>query len=261
MIRVAVFGALGRMGREVMSAVDADDELELAAAVDREVPPGGEEMEAGTTTVTVFPSSDDLEPSEIDVAVDFTVAAAAVQNMRWALEHGVHVVVGTTGIPADELEALAAMAKDSEANALIAPNFTLGAVTMMRLSEIASKVFSECEIVEMHHRGKVDAPSGTALETARRIESAMSAPDETDATQRELPGARGVKAGPVRIHSVRLDGYVASQKVVFGSPGETLTISHDTTDRACFMPGVVMAIKAINDMPGLTIGLEKVLGI
>jgi 4-hydroxy-tetrahydrodipicolinate reductase len=261
MIRVAVFGALGRMGREVMSAVDADDELELAAAVDREAAPGGEEMEVGASTVTVFPSIDELDPSTIDVAVDFTVAGAAVLNIEWALANGVHVVVGTTGISAEELEKLGSMAGSSEANALIAPNFTLGAVTMMRLSEIASNVFSECEIVEMHHRGKVDAPSGTAMETARRIEGAMSAPDETDATLREAPGARGAKAGPVRIHSIRLDGFVASQKVIFGSPGETLTISHDTTDRACFMPGVIMAVKAIGDMPGLTIGLEKVLGI
>jgi 4-hydroxy-tetrahydrodipicolinate reductase len=261
MIRVAVFGALGRMGREVMGAVDGDDELELVAAVDREAPPGGEEIEAGASVVTVFPSIDDIDPSEVDVAVDFTVAGAAVANIKWALANEVHVVVGTTGIPAEELEKLESLARSSDANALIAPNFTLGAVTMMRLSEIASNVFSECEIVEMHHRGKIDAPSGTAMETARRIEEAMSSPDETDATTREVPRARGANAGPVRVHSIRLDGYVASQKVIFGSPGETLTISHDTTDRVCFMPGVLIAVKAIGDMPGLTIGLEKVLGI
>lgn len=256
-----MFGAMGRMGREVMRAVDLDEELELTSAVDTQAPPGGEEIILGSSTVKILPSLDDLDPDSIDVAIDFTHADPAAKNIEWALSNGVHAVVGTTGIPTDEIGRLAEIAGRSEANALIAPNFALGAVVMMRLGEVAALIFPECEIIEMHHRGKIDAPSGTALETVRRIEAAMSSPDLRDSTEREVPGARGARCGGMRVHSVRLDGIVASQRVIFGSPGETLTISHDTTDRSCFMPGVIMAVKAIDTLPGLTLGLESVLGL
>lgn len=254
MIRVAVTGALGRMGSEVVKAVSGDAELQLSAAVDAA---GGAGAVAGETPVLDDVSR--LNPSAVDVIVDFTVADAAVRNIDWALANGVHAVVGTTGIKPAELERIGRSASSGPAHVLIAPNFAIGAVMMMKLSRVAASAFDQCEIIEYHHRGKRDAPSGTAIATARAVSDEMDASPVPGSSERDVPGTRGGTAGRVHVHSVRLDGFVASQEVVFGSRGQTLTIRHDTTDRSCFMPGVLLAVKAVGDLPGLTVGLEDLI--
>jgi 4-hydroxy-tetrahydrodipicolinate reductase len=255
MIRVVVAGAVGKMGIPICGAVVADPELRLTGAVD--ISAGGVVLHG----LEVLQSIDLLEADSIDVLVDFTNAEAAVANITWALDNGVHAIVGTTGMSEDELEEIAARSDSGEANVIVAPNFALGAVLMMKFAEMAAKVFDECEIIELHHRGKLDAPSGTAIATAMRVAEAMKDIPVPNVHEKGVQGARGGRIGPVNIHSVRLDGLVANQEVLFGSKGQTLSIRHDTTDRSCFMPGVVMAIKAVDSLPGLTIGLEKVLSI
>lgn len=256
MIRVAVAGALGRMGALVVRAVLEDPELELAGAVDRAARDMGTPESAGAPVLEDVAL---LDPSAVDVLVDFTVARAAVDNIRWALGNGVHAVVGTTGVEAAALEELGGMATAGTANLLLAPNFAIGAVMMMKLSRVAAAAFDQCEITEYHHRGKADAPSGTALATAGIVEREMRSAAVPGSTERDVSGARGGALGHVRLHSVRLDGFLASQEVVFGAMGQTLSIRHDTTDRSCFMPGVLLAIKAIQRLPGMTIGLEDII--
>jgi 4-hydroxy-tetrahydrodipicolinate reductase len=260
MIKVAVMGALGRMGSEVCKAVSEDPELELVGAVDpaageARTPPG--QKRAG---IEVLTDKTGLNSGAVDVMVDFTKADVAVENIFWALESGIHSVVGTTGIPEDEVARIKTSAETGKANVIIAANFALGAVLMMKFSESAAKVFDQCEIIEMHHRGKLDAPSGTAITTAKRIMSTREAKQVPPAEEREIKGSRGGQFGDVKIHSARLDGLVAHQEVIFGSRGETLRLRHDTIDRSCFMPGVLIAVKAVGATAGLTIGLEPLLG-
>jgi 4-hydroxy-tetrahydrodipicolinate reductase len=254
-INVAVFGAAGRMGREVCRAlVDADD-LELVAAID---PRGGG---GGGGGIAVASSPDALEPAGAEVAIDFTQPGAVMANARWCLAHGVHVVIGTTGLQPDDLEELGRLAEAGDPNAIVAPNFAIGAVLMMRFAEQAARLLDAAEIIELHHDGKLDAPSGTAITTARRIaaarEGSWTAPGGDDAHA----GARGTEVDGVRIHAVRLPGLLAHQEVILGGPGETLTIRHDSTDRASFMPGVLMAVREIPRRPGLTVGIDSLLDI
>ena len=251
MIRVAVFGAAGRMGREVCRAVGEADDLELVAAVD--VRPGE------VRGVDVSDRRDAVADSGATVAVDFTRAEAVLGNARWCLGRGVHVVIGTTGMNADELDELAQLVDGGSANAIVAPNFAIGAVLMMRFAEQAAAHFDAAEVIELHHDAKQDAPSGTALSTARRIAGAREGawrPPRGDAAH---PGARGADVDGVRVHAVRLPGLLAHQQVLFGGPGQTLTIRHDSTDRASFMPGVLLAVRAVASRPGLTYGLEPLL--
>jgi 4-hydroxy-tetrahydrodipicolinate reductase len=254
MISVAVLGAMGNMGRRVAEAVMDDPELELIALVD---PAAMLEFEG--CELELMEDVDCLAPLGVDIAVDFTEPAAAYPNTMWLLENGIHAVVGTTGLSGEQLSVIRSAAERGKANAIIAPNFALGAVLMMKFAEQAARVFDQCEIIELHHRGKKDAPSGTSITTAERIEEAMKASAVPDSIEGQVPGTRGGKLGEVRIHSVRLDGLVAHQEVIFGSRGQTLSIRHDTTDRSCFMPGVIMAVKAVDRLPGLTLGLEAVL--
>jgi 4-hydroxy-tetrahydrodipicolinate reductase len=259
MIKVAVLGALGNMGREVVAAVQDDPELGLAGVVDvragEEEPPSRHPVSGST----VLDDVSRLDSREVDVIVDFTVAHSAVRNIMWALDHGVHAVVGTTGISDEDIRQLADRAAAADANVLIAPNFAIGAVLMMKFSRMAASVFDQCEIVELHHRGKRDAPSGTAIATARLVEEVMKPSKIPPSEERVVPGTRGGSLGPVNIHSVRLDGLVAHQEVLFGGKGQTLSIRHDTTDRSCFMPGVIIAVKGVAAIPGLTIGLDSLL--
>jgi len=261
-IRVGVFGAGGRMGVTVCQAVASDSELELVAAVD----PFHAGLDIGQVAkiesldIQVSSSADALLRAEAEVAVDFTHIDAAKENLRYLAENGIHAVVGTTGFSDDDYGEAEGLFTKS--NCLIAPNFAIGAVLMMRFAEIAAPFFETAEIIELHHDQKIDAPSGTAVMTAQRMAAASSAwsPDPTE--QRVLPGARGGK-GPagIAIHSVRLRGLVAHQEVLLGTTGQTLSLRHDTTDRSSFMPGVLMAVKAIGKSPGLTVGLDKLLGI
>ncbi len=267
-MRVGVLGAGGRMGREVCRAVAEDADMELVAAID----PNQVGIDVRQATgldangVQIGAGIEDLEFAKAQVAVDFTVAESAVANMRWCAAHGVHAVVGTTGISPGELAELEALFAASEANCVIAANFAIGAVLMMRLAELAAPFMDGAEIVELHHDAKRDAPSGTALRSAERLEVARrdsgAAPWPQDATTlHAVAGARGGDGpGAVRIHSVRLPGLVAHQEVIFGALGQSLTIRHDAYDRSSFMPGVLLALRSVADRPGVTVGLDALLG-
>ncbi|MDG2114336.1 MAG: 4-hydroxy-tetrahydrodipicolinate reductase [Actinomycetota bacterium] len=256
MTSVLVFGAAGRMGATVCGAVDADPELILAAGVD----PGGAGQRDLTDTITIAGSTADIDPTTVDVAVDFTVAEAARQNLEWCADNGVHAVVGTSGFGDADFRHFADVFTSS--NCLIAPNFAIGAVLMMRFAELAAPFFPTAEIIELHHDNKVDAPSGTAMGTLERMAAASDAWG-ADPTQHEVvEGARGGKGpGGITVHSVRLRGLVAHQQVLLGTEGETLTIRHDSMDRSSFMGGVVHACKVVDQHPGLTVGLDTYLGL
>ncbi len=265
MIRVGVFGAGGRMGREVCRAVAEDAELELVAAVDPAL--AGIDLRQVTgvdgSGLQVASDVEELERSGAQVAVDFTVAGAAVEHMRWCASHDVHAVVGTTGIGDDDLADLRRQFEASGANCVIAANFAIGAVLMMRLAELAAPFMDGVEILELHHDGKLDVPSGTALTTAARLEEARRAGggegwpgDRTESTM--ATGARGGEgSGGIRIHSVRLPGLVAHQEVLFGAVGQSLTIRHDAYDRTSFMPGMILAVKAVAAPPGSPSGSTR----
>jgi 4-hydroxy-tetrahydrodipicolinate reductase len=246
MIKVGVLGARGRMGATVCEAVREAPDTELAAQVDQ-----GDDRAA-------LPGC--------DVVVDFTHVAAVMDNLSWCVARGLPVVVGTSGFGDERLDQVRALLADTpEARVLIAPNFSVGAVLMMRFAAQAARFFQSAEIIELHHANKLDAPSGTALRTASligqaRAEAGLGAPP--DATKQELPGARGATVDDVHVHSVRVSGLVAHQEVLLGGHGETLTIRHDSLDRASFMPGVLLAVRGIAGLPpGLTVGLEPLLGL
>ena len=242
MIRVGVHGAAGRMGLAVCASVDADPDLELAARAGR-----GDGLDVFTS-------------AGCDVVVDFTTAAAARTAVPWLLRRGVHCVVGTSGCEQDDLDEFARAAAAGQANAVVAANFAISAVLLMRLAELAAPYFDTAEIIELHHDAKADAPSGTALATAERIAAASGdwAPDPTTATK--LDGARGATGpGGIRVHSVRMRGMVAHQEVIFGAAGQTLTLRQDSYHRESFMPGVVLACKRVAALPGVTIGLDALL--
>ena len=257
-VSVGVFGAAGRMGATVCRAVVDDPELSLAAAVD----PGA----AGESLRAVASVDSDLEVAgradhldrRPEVMVDFTHLEAARENLAWCAEHGVHAVVGTTGFTEDDLTRFAESFTAS--NCLIAPNFAVGAILMMRFAEMAAPWFETAEVIELHHDAKVDAPSGTAMRTVERMAEASGdwAPDPT--TTHTVAGARGAE-GPagIRVHSVRMRGMVAHEEVLLGTTGQTLSIRHDSYDRSSFMPGVVLAAKRIGQHPGLTVGLDAYL--
>ncbi len=250
-MNVGVFGASGRMGAEVCRAVSDDPDLTLAAAVDLREP-------AGLTGVRVGTDVGAMEG--VDVAVDFTVAPSARANALWCAAHGVHAVIGTSGLGPEIVEELRSAFTTS--NCLVAPNFAIGAVLMIRLAELAAPFFDTAEIIELHHDGKADAPSGTAIHTAERLAAASGewAPDPT--RTENITGARGaVAAGGIHVHAVRLRGLVAHQEVLLGTTGQTLTIRHDSYDRTSFMPGVLLAVKRIASHPGLTVGLDGFLGM
>lgn len=255
MIKVGVLGAKGRMGSLVGQTVRSADDLELAAEVD------------------VGDSRDALRDCE--VIVDFTSPAAVMDNLRWCVRSGLNMVIGTSGFDGARLAEVSDLLEESsqetahaeaaKPRVLVVPNFSVGAVLMMKFAEQAARFFESAEIVELHHAGKVDAPSGTAARTAATIAAARSAAGAgrvPDATTTQLEGARGAVVDGVHVHSVRLAGLVAHQEVLLGGHGETLTIRHDSLDRASFMPGVLMAVRGIAALPpGLTVGLDGLLGV
>ncbi|GAB3091373.1 4-hydroxy-tetrahydrodipicolinate reductase [Micromonospora schwarzwaldensis] len=241
--RVGVLGARGRMGLEVCKAVDAAADLELVAAVDQ---------------------GDDLAAvADAGVVVDFTTPDAVMDNLRWCVERGIHAVVGTTGFTEQRLAQVRDwLAARPGVGVVIAPNFGIGAVLMMQFAARAARHFESVEIVEQHHPRKLDAPSGTATHTARLIAAARAEAGlgpAPDATRDEVAGARGADIDGVRVHAVRATGLVAHQEVLFGTTGETLTIRHDSYDRASFMPGVLLAVREVGRRPGLTVGLDALL--
>jgi 4-hydroxy-tetrahydrodipicolinate reductase len=230
------------MGGEVCRAVEAADDLSLVAAVD----------------------ADDSRESlhDAQVVVDFTSPDAVMDNLRWCIGEGVHVVVGTTGFDEERLGELRSLLADKpDVGVLVAPNFGIAAVLMMRFAAQAAPHFESVEIVELHHPNKVDAPSGTAARTAALVAEARHGKPSPDATTQERAGARGAEVDGVRVHAVRLAGLVAHQEVLLGGHGETLTIRHDSLSRESFMPGVLLAVRAVVERPGLTVGLDDLLGL
>jgi 4-hydroxy-tetrahydrodipicolinate reductase len=254
-IRVGVLGATGKVGAEVCRAVHADADLELVAGISR-----SKAGEAASTALGLEGSDVVLAENlgafvdaAVEVAVDFTSGGFAAEHVAWAIEHGVHIVVGTTGFEIDEGW------RDAPIGVFVAPNFAIGAVLMQRFAREAARYLPAAEIVELHHDGKADAPSGTAAATADVI--AATRPDTWSGPSSEsVPGVRGGERAGIRIHSIRLPGLVAHQEVIFGGQGQTLTIRHDSMDRTSFVPGVLMAIRWVPTHPGLTVGLDAILG-
>lgn len=246
-VRVAVLGAYGRMGAETCRAVQAAEDLELVASL------GSRDSAA------------DLVDAGAEVAVDFTRPDAVLPNVEACVRAGVSVVVGTSGLTEQRLQAVRGWLVDApDVGVLVAPNFGIGAVLMIRFAAQAARFFDSVEIVELHHPGKTDAPSGTARRTAEMVAAARAAaglPPAPDATRDALDGARGAVVDGVPVHSVRLRGLVAQQEVLLGAPGETLTLRHDSLDRASFMPGVLLGIREVRARPGLTVGLEHLLDL
>jgi 4-hydroxy-tetrahydrodipicolinate reductase len=246
-IPVAVLGAKGRMGSAACDAVNEADDLQLVASVD------------------VGDSLSVLADAGAQVAVDFTHPDAVMGNIEWCVSHGVHVVVGTTGFDDARLDQVRGWLDSAPSvGVAVVPNFGIGAVLMMAFAEKASRYYESAEIIELHHPRKADAPSGTSQHTARRIAAARTAAglgEMPDATSSGIEGARGASVDGVPVHAVRLSGLVAHQEVLFGGHGETLTIRHDSLDRASFMPGVLLAVREIESRPGLTIGLDSFLDL
>lgn len=258
------------MGREVVRAVVEAEDTELVAAIDtQEVGKDAGEL-AGVKAQNVAIESNleaALTRTKPDVMVDFTVPESVLSNLRIALAQGVAPVVGTTGLTAAQIEELSVLAKEKNVGALIAPNFAIGAVLMMQFAAQAARYMPDVEIIELHHDRKLDSPSGTALLTAQRIgqarqEASVSPVATPSGLVEKAPGARGARnevTGDVPVHSIRLPGLVAHQEVIFGGPGQTLTIRHDSLDRRSFMPGVILAVRKVRSLDGLIIGLENLL--
>ena len=253
MIKVLVSGALGRMGRTVIDAVKGDSQLELVGAVDIfEGEVGGLKVETDLSAA--------LDSHKPDVMVDFTQPDSVFKNVITALSKKVSPVVGTTGLSDEQKNKISASADENKTPAFIAPNFAIGAVLMMKISQQVAKYFPDAEIIELHHDKKLDAPSGTAELTAKMIAEVREKhfqgnPNETE----KIPHVRGGDYEGMKIHSVRLPGFVAHQEVIFGGLGQTLTIRHDSTGRDSFMPGVLLACKKVRNLQGLTVGLDKLL--
>jgi 4-hydroxy-tetrahydrodipicolinate reductase len=246
-LKVGVLGALGKVGRAVCEAVEAEDDLELVARVDAD-----DELQA-------------LVGAGVQAVVDFTHPDVVMDNLEFCISHGIHAVVGTTGFDAERLDRLRSWLADSEGTGvLVAPNFSIGAVLMMRFAAEAAKFYESVEIIELHHPDKADAPSGTSRRTAELIAAARAEAGlgpVPDATSTGLEGARGADVDGIRVHGLRVRGLVAHQEVVLGGVGETLTIRHDSLDRVSFTPGVLLALRQIADRPGLTVGLEELLDL
>jgi 4-hydroxy-tetrahydrodipicolinate reductase len=244
-MRVGVLGAKGKVGATIVAAVEAAEDLTFTAGVDAGDP------------LSLFTDS------QTEVVIDFTHPDVVMDNLKFLIDNGIHAVVGTTGFTDERLSQVTAWLEESRTTAvLIAPNFAIGAVLSMHFAKQAARFFESAEVIELHHPHKADAPSGTAARTARLIaEARKGLPPNPDATSTGLEGARGADVDGIPVHSVRLAGLVAHQEVLFGTQGETLTIRHDSLDRTSFVPGVLLAVRAVREHPGLTVGLEPLLDL
>jgi 4-hydroxy-tetrahydrodipicolinate reductase len=246
-MKVGVLGARGKVGAEVCRGIEAAEDMELVAAVDAD------------------DSIDELVSSGAEAVVDFTHPDVVMDNLEFCIDHGIHAVVGTTGFDDERIEQLRSWLADApRTGVLIAPNFSIGAILMMRFAAEAAPFYESVEIVELHHPDKADAPSGTARRTASLVAEARRKAGSgpiPDATSTSLEGARGADVEGIRVHGLRLRGLVAHQEVILGGPGETLTIRHDSMDRISFVPGVLLGLRSIGSAPGLTVGLEAFMGL
>lgn len=244
MIKVAVFGARGRMGAEACRMVEAADDLELVASID---------------------ADDDRAAAEsAAVVIDFTHSDVVMDNLDWCIAHGIHAVVGTTGFTDERLDRLRTALDGGRTGVVVASNFGVGAILLMHFAEQAAAFYESVEVIELHHPDKKDAPSGTAATTVTKLAAARERAGVApvpDATSQEVDGARGATVDGIHVHSVRLRGLVAHQEVLFGAEGETLTLRHDSLHRSSFMPGVRLAVQKVVDTPGLTVGIEGFLGV
>ena len=248
MIKVSVCGANGKMGKEVVNAVKSDEQTELVASID--------------IVNAEFKSIEDAHKAkEIDILVDFTQPSSIYENALYCLNNGINIVIGTTGLKDEQIEELKQLSEKNSTACFIAPNFSTGAVLMMKFAEMAAKYFDNAEIIELHHNQKKDAPSGTAVKTAQLMAEAKQTFTSGNCQETEtINGARGANSySDIHIHSVRMPGYMASQEVLFGSDGQTLSIRHDSTNRSCYMPGVMLAIKYAYEHKNFTYGLDNIL--
>jgi len=261
-IRAVVQGASGRMGQEVIKALCHEPGTQLVGAVDLQVAQDYLTLPDGSGTVPFSSNLDDiLTGCQPDVLVDFSIAQATMPAVRIAANQGINLVIGTTGLTADDLNEIDRLATAHKIGAVVASNFALGAVLMMHLAKIAAKHLDYAEIIELHHYQKADAPSGTALSTARAMASARGKPFLQPLEQGKTPDSRGKQVEGVAVHSVRLPGLLAHQEVLLGGPGQTLSIRHDTVSRECFIPGVMLAIKEVVNRKGLIYGLDTLLDL
>ena len=262
-ITVVVHGAMGKMGKTVINAICQEPETRLVGAVDIKITGDRLQLPDGSGDI---PLSTDLESiltsQKPDVLIDFSVAKAAMPAIRVAAKRKVNLVIGTTGFSAADVEEIKKLVEDNGIGAVIASNFAIGAIVMMHLAKVAARYFDYAEIIEFHHNMKIDAPSGTALSTAKSMAQAKGKPFSRPPVEKAEPlKSRGEQTDGISIHSVRLPGLMAHQEVILGTAGQTLTIRHDTIDRDCYMPGVILAVKAVVTRPGLTIGLATILGL
>jgi len=261
-IKVVVSGAGGRMGQEVVRAVGAEPATRLVGAVELNASGDTLSLPDGSGAVPFSSDFNDiLARCRPDVVVDFTVARAAMTNARACAARGVNMVIGTTGLSAEDVKEIEKLAGDAKIGVVLAPNFALGAVLMMHLAKVAGKYMDSAEIIELHHDKKLDAPSGTALMTARGMLEARGKPFSSPAGGEETQPSRGQMLEGISLHSVRLPGLMAHQEVILGAAGQTLSIRHDTINRECYMPGVMLAIKAVVDRQGLIYGLDNILDL
>lgn len=246
-IKVGVLGAKGRVGQAIVEGVNAADDLELVAEIDRDTP------------------LQELVDNGAEVVVDFTQPGVVMDNLKFVVEHGIHAVVGTTGFDAERLAKVEEWTKaDGAGHVLIAPNFAISAVLTMTLAKQAAKFFETAEVIEFHHPTKLDAPSGTAIHTAQGIAAARKEAGlgaMPDATEQSLDGARGADVDGVPVHAVRMRGMVAHEEVIFGAQGQSLTIRQDSYDRSSFTPGVLVGVRNIAEHPGLVVGLDNYLDL
>lgn len=258
-IRVAICGARGRMGQEMILGLARDPEITVVGGCDPRPPLDG----APPPLIPITPAlAELLDLVPTDVVVDFTTAEAAAANAAEALSRGVPIVIGTTGLGQPELDRIDGLARSANVGALVAPNFAIGAVLLAQFARIASAFFDSAEVVEIHHDGKIDAPSGTALMIAQAMREARGRPFAPDQVSKHvLPHSRGAEAGDLHVHSLRMPGFVATHEVIFGGPGQSLTLRHDSIGRDSFVPGVIYAVKHIRGRSGLIYGLDKLMGL
>jgi len=261
-IKVVVQGALGRMGREVINALCNEPEMQIVGAVELQAAEDYLNLPDSSGKV---PFSSDLgyilTKCHPDVLVDFTIAQATMLAVRIATKQGVNLVVGTTGLTPGDIDEIEQLTRAHRVGAVVAPNFALGAVLMIHLAKLAAKYLDYAEIIELHHHQKVDAPSGTALSTAKAMAQARGKPFYHPSESKRVSGSRGEQVEGITIHSVRLPGLMAHQEVILGTTGQTLSIRHDTINRECYMPGVILAIKEVVKRQGLVYGLDALLGL
>jgi 4-hydroxy-tetrahydrodipicolinate reductase len=265
MKKIVMFGICGKMGKSISRELIKEEEIELAGGLDVKNTGVdiGEFLTGDKTGCMIHGSYDEIKKLRPDTIIDFTNADAAIKNINWAIDNNINIIVGTTGISKDELAKIETKAQKSKSKTFIVPNFSIGAVIMIRISKMISKYFDNCEIIELHHDKKKDAPSGTSMFSAEEISSCRSFNKSRlkEGETEIIEGCRGGFINGINIHSVRLPGLLAHQNIIFGAKGQTLSIKHDSLDRSSFYPGVILAINNLDKLSNYTFGLDRLLDI